>query len=186
MDTACRTRLFVLLGAVLLVAPMARAADRPDGDPHVRPAMPRSGIEQLLAEAIRRSATVRALVEQLDHSNLVVYVRTRPFASHLKTGQLIFVAAAADRRYAVVEIACGEPWNRQLTTLGHELQHAVEIAAAWWIQSSADMAVFYTSAGMSLGFEQGRESFETQAATDVGARVARELNDTSKVGIARR
>jgi hypothetical protein len=185
MDIAFRTRLFVVLGAVLLVAPLVQAADHPNKDPHVRPTTSGAGVEQLLAEAMRRSATVRSLVEQLDRSDLVVYVQTRPFKSRLTTGHLIFVSAAAGRRYVVVEIACGEPWNTQLATLGHELHHAVEIADAEWIQSSADMAVFYTYAGMSVGVEEGGESFETRGATEAGRRVARELNDTSNADSTR-
>jgi hypothetical protein len=185
MDTVFRTRLFAVLAAVLLVAPRARAADHPNEDPHVRPAISGSGVEQLLTEAMRRSATVRALVDQLNRSDIVVYVQPRSFRSGLTRGQLIFVAAAADRRYVLVEIACGEPWNTQLATLGHELQHAVEIAEARWIQSSADVAVFYTHAGMSVDLE-GRESFETRAATDVEERVARELHGTRNARIATR
>ena len=135
------------------------------------------GGQQLLAEDMSRSATVRALVEHLEGSDLIVYVQTRFFTSHSAKGRLIFVSAAAGRRYVVVEIACGESWNTQLSTLGHELRHAVEIADAGWVRSSADMATFYSTAGMQVDFQAGHEAFETLAAQDAGRRVARELAD---------
>jgi hypothetical protein len=108
---------------------------------------------------------------------LVVYIQTRFFTSHSARGRLIFVSAAAGRRYVLVEVACGESWNTQLSTLGHELRHAVEIADAGWVRSPADMATFYAGAGMQISFEAGHEAFETLAAQDAGRRVARELAD---------
>jgi hypothetical protein len=175
MDIASRTRWVVALAALLSIlahAPLAQAADE---DRHVRPTM--RGGQQLLDEDMNRSATVRALVERLERSDLIVYVQTRFFTSHSARGRLIFVSAAAGRRYVVVEVACGESWNTQLSTLGHELKHAVEIADAGWVHSPADMAAFYASAGMQIAFEAGHEAFETLAAQDAGQRVLRELAD---------
>jgi hypothetical protein len=180
MPIASRTRWIVALAALLPIlahATMARAADQPNEERRVRPAMP--GGQQLLAEDMNRSATVRALVERLEGSDLVVYVQMRFFIPHSARGRLIFVSAAAGRRYVVVEVACGESWNTQLSTLGHELRHAVEIADAAWVHSPADMAAFYAGAGMQIDFEAGHEAFETLAAQDAGRRVARELADGS-------
>jgi hypothetical protein len=180
MDIARRTGRIVTLAVLLTILAHARLAQAGDEDRHVRPAMP--GGQQLLDEDMSRSATVRALVEHLERSDLIVYVQTRFFTSHAARGRLIFVSAAAGRRYVLVEVACGESWNTQLSTLGHELRHAVEIADAGWVRSPADMAAFYTSAGMQIAFEAGHEAFETLAAQDAGQRVARELaNGNSRI-----
>jgi hypothetical protein len=175
MEIASRTRWIVALAALLSIlarAPLAQAADE---DRHVRPTM--TGGQQLLDEDMNRSATVRALVERLERSDLIVYVQTRFFTTHSARGRLIFVSSAGGRRYVVVEVACAESWNTQLSTLGHELRHAVEIADAGWVRSPADVAAFYASAGMQIAFEAGHEAFETLAAQDAGQRVLRELAD---------
>ncbi len=175
MDIVSRPRWIVALAALLLILAHAPLAQAGINDRHVRPTM--RGGQQLLDEDMNRSATVRALVERLERSDLIVYVQTRFFTSHSARGRLIFVSASAGRRYVVVEVACGESWNTQLSTLGHELRHAVEIADAGWVRSPADMAAFYASAGMQIAFEAGHEAFETLAAQVAGQRVLRELAD---------
>lgn len=81
----------------------------------------------------------------------------------------------AERRYVLVEIACGDSLHNQLAMLGHELRHAVEIADAAWIRTDADLAAHYRRIGMETAIAD-QQSFETLAAADTGRRVARELN----------
>ena len=56
--------------------------------------------------------------------------------------------------------------------LGHELQHALEIAQAPGVQDEASMRRYYERAGAGRSHERG---FETRAAQDAGRQVRLEL-----------
>jgi hypothetical protein len=151
----------------------ANAEAQPDVETRVR--SDARGVNELLADAARRSPTVRVLIERLQETDVIVYVRPRPFAPQTLAGQLTFVTAADDWRYVLVEIGCTESWDTQLATLGHELQHAVEIGEASWVRSTDDLAAFYRISGSVSSYTPGHETFETNAAIDVGRQVMREL-----------
>jgi hypothetical protein len=82
----------------------------------------------LIRDLVARSATGRELVERLDRSDLVVYVRRRLFTTTMLNGRIGFVRADCSRRYVAIEIAAPRNYVEELASLGHELQHAVEIA----------------------------------------------------------
>jgi hypothetical protein len=159
MGDSIRVRTAALAALLLLITMPVRAAG-PTADPHVRPLVP--GVDRFLAEGMGRSATIRALLERLEHSDLVVYVRQLPFNSSLTTGHLQFIGATPDRRYVMIEIACGESWHVQLAT-------------------NDDLAAYYAHIGLVSGFVEHRESFETLAAIDAGRQVGRELFNAGEV-----
>jgi len=172
MGATRRLRLFAVL--VLTFACSARAfAAQPESAPHIRPLL--TGVDAFVAEGMRRSQTIRSLVARIEQSDLIVYVRARPFNSPLTTGHLQFVGATPGQRFVMIEIACGESWNVQLSTLGHELRHAVEVAEAPWVRSAADLEAHYSRIGFVASFDSRNESFETDAAADAGRHVARDL-----------
>lgn len=166
---------FLFVAALLFLLAIASAASAQDlsPDPHIRPLL--SGVDRFLAEGISRSPTIRTLAERLEQSDVVVYVRARPFASELTKAHLVFITATAERRYVLIEIACGDSLHNQLAMLGHELRHAVEIADAGWIRTEADLVAHYRRIGVETLIAD-QQSFETLAAADAGRRVARELN----------
>jgi hypothetical protein len=158
---------------MLLGAHSARASDAALDDPHVRPLT--SGMSQFFAEGMVRSETIRSLVHRLEESDVIVYLRARPFTSTLTTGHLLFVSATPGRRYVMIEIACERSWATQLATLGHELRHAVEVAEAPSVRSDRGLAAYYSTIGIKTNIGWTHEEYETQAAHDAGIRVAREL-----------
>jgi hypothetical protein len=111
----------------LLALPfVASAHDEPEHLPHLRP-LDRD-MQALVASGMRESSSFRALVEQINASDVVVYIRCgRTLRSGL-SGQLTFVGASAGLRYVVVAIEPEDLVERKIATLGHELMHAVEIA----------------------------------------------------------
>ena len=144
------------------------------GSPRVR------GIDPAAATLIRdltvRSVTGRDLIDQLERSDLVVYVRRRLFTTTLLTGRIGFVAGDCRRRVVAIEIASPRNYVEELSSLGHELQHAVEIAAAPTACDAASLAALYSRIGDPVERDAGRaDSFETQAAADTSIRVRREL-----------
>jgi hypothetical protein len=174
-----RWRWLGFLVMVLGVLTSARVASAQSVEPsHVRPDA--AGLRELLTDAMRRSPTVRRLVGRLERLDLVVYVRSKPFAPGTIAGQLKFVGASDDRRYVLVEIGCTQSLDAQVAALGHELRHAVEIAELSWIRSASDMAAFYKSTGM-LSAAGSRQVFESSAAIAAGQQVARELRDRANV-----
>jgi hypothetical protein len=130
----------------------------------------------LVEDAKAASSTVRALVRRIEQSNLIVYVRCVAFNHASFVGRLVFLSTIGGQRYIVIELRNPEPWHSQAATMGHELQHAVEIADAPWVQNAAGMAHYYRQAGITVGTRP--LTFDTDAAKQVGLRVQRELSAT--------
>jgi hypothetical protein len=142
-------------------APRVRTADR-----HLR---------ALVDAGIAQSASLRALVARLEAADVVVYLRCAPLPAGLD-GQLTFVSAVGGLRYVLVQVAGGHAAHRTISTLGHELQHAVEIAERPAIVDGASLAREYGRFGVP-GVAAGRRAtaFDSAAAIDAGQRIWREL-----------
>jgi hypothetical protein len=125
----------------------------------------------LVARGLARSATFRWLIDEIAQSDLVVYVDLDPYNVRKQDGVLTFVACAGGMRFVEVWLRPTRTDDELVVTLGHELQHAVEVARAPQIVDQASFAAFYRSAGRSDN--PGR--FETAAALEVAARVRAEL-----------
>ena len=130
----------------------------------------------LIRDLVARSATGRELVDRLDRSDLVVYVRRRLFATSMFSGRIGFVRGDCTRRYVAIEIAAPRNYVEELASLGHELQHAVEIAGERDVCGAAALAELYTRIGDPVERWDGMaDSFETRTAFETGIRVRREL-----------
>ena len=148
-------------------------------DPHVRfeDARPR----RLLLEAIPRSPTLRRLIERLNDSDVVVYIRCERLRAGV-VGRLSFVSTADGIRYLKVGAGCVGDRQRQAAVMGHELQHAVEIADRPTIVDTASMQSEYERIGYVNHFAStaGIISFETDLALRVGEQIFRELRNDSE------
>jgi hypothetical protein len=142
-------------------------------DPHVRATA--QGAQRLVDEGAQRSAIVRALIERLEASDVVVYVSEDEGMADGVAGQLTFVSAVGGRRYVRVRIRRQESRDYEVAILGHELQHAVEIAGAPEVIDQPSMANFYSREGTDQSHGQ-RDRFDTQAAIDCGRDVLSELS----------
>ncbi len=166
-----------LLVAVGTIAVTVTLASAPDADraapPHVRGTNADAAL--LLNELVARSPTVRDLVDRLDHSDVVVYIRYVWFPTTTLRGRIGFLTSDKPRRLLAIEIACRHTRTDQLVALGHELQHAVEIAGAASVWDVRSLAAFYTSIGDLTGYAGGSETYETAAAAETGRRVRSEL-----------
>ena len=165
--------LLVTAGAITVTATLASAQDADRAAPRVRGTTADAAL--LLDELVARSPTVRELVDRLDHSDLVVYIRYEWFLSATLRGRIGFLASDKHRRLFAIEIACRYTRTDQLVALGHELQHAVEIADAPSVWDVRSLAAFYTSIGESTAYAGRSETFETAAAAETGRRVRSEL-----------
>jgi hypothetical protein len=144
--------------------------------PHVRAEM--REIRALIADTAERSATFRALLDRLEASDVIVYIRVRQFPSSRLDGRIGFLAGDTTGRYLVIELACPRSTDAQAATLAHELHHATEIADAPWVASPAALARHYRRIGNETEPSGGGQTFETAEAQQVAARVRRELSDS--------
>lgn len=163
-----RTALTIVV--LTFFAALANAGDAPAQArrwTHVRPIT--SSARSLVAEATARSSIVTGLMDDLERSDVVVYVvdgmagiRTDPPAS------LAFLSCAAGVRYVRVQIGrwMTPPWVR-IAELAHELQHAVEVARAPEVKDGDSLGRLYRR----IGWESQRGRFESQEAVTVGFRV---------------
>ena len=133
----------------------------------------------VLASGIDRSPTFRRIVDQLEHSDLIVEVQCAHFAASQLAGRTVLLTAQPGVRYVLVEIACWSPSCPRLEILGHELRHALEIAEEPWVVDSVSLAELYRG----IAFRSEREGlsrtfgqFETEDALDAGERIHRELH----------
>ena len=130
----------------------------------------------LIRDLVSRSATGRELVDQIDRSDLVVYVRRRLFTTTMLNGRIGFLQSDCSRRLVAIEVAAPRNYVEELTALGHELQHAVEIASDSTVCDSASLADLYSRIGdLTIQSTPSEESYETHAAAEIGSRVRREL-----------
>jgi hypothetical protein len=167
-----RIPLVVVLIAFLAVARM-QADDAGEGlKPRIRTTERR--IRALMEEGLRHSPSLRALVARLAAADVVVYLECGRLPARLD-GQLTFVSAAGGLRYVLVQLAWDRPTTRKIATLGHELQHAVEIAERPAIVDRASLAHAYSEFGFVRNSSDHARSFDTVAAVDAGRQVWREL-----------
>ena len=86
------------------------------------------------------------------------------------------MSVAGGRRYLTIGLLTRLPRARQVSILAHELQHAVEIADAPAVVSSASMARYYAGLKYAGVVDPSVEhGFESRAAVTVEQAVAREM-----------
>jgi hypothetical protein len=167
-----RLSVLVVLFPLVALAQPARAGESIDGD-HVRASDVR--IRAAIADGLQRSALFRDLVAELDASDVIVYAQTDCLMPGGLQGRLTFMSKGGDRRYVIVRIASGLTGTAQIAILGHELQHAVEIARARTVVDDESLAAEYRRIGFASGALQGT-GYDSRAAIDAGDRVRSELN----------
>ena len=133
-------------------------------------------MRRLLDAAVLASPSLRALVDRLQQSDVVVYVQCERYAPSRVAGRLTFVSAAGGRRYVVVRLQRLESRAQQIALLAHELQHAVEIADTPAIVDGASLAREYQRLGhVSTWSTTPGIAYDTVAAVEMGRRVLREV-----------
>jgi len=174
MPSSLRRSLPITGVAVLITAALALAQTPATPAPRVRPET--SQTADLLEDLVQRSPTVRDLTAALEQSDVVVYIRHRMFAGSTLNGRTGFVRSDMPTRFLIIEIGCPRSRLEQLVTLGHELQHAAEIAADPTVADPQAMTRYFGRIGVrTLIAATAGATFETAAAQAVEARVRREL-----------
>ncbi len=167
------------LGIAILLAAMAvpiragaRDSDAPtllSPDAHVR-AVDRE-THRLLEGAVACSPTVSRMVTALQASDLIVTIEMRPMQK-IALGDVRIVAATRETRYLRLGLKVPNGHRELLSLLGHELQHAIEVAGAPQVRDAPTLRAYYQRIGWA---EVGDGYFETEAALEAGRVVARDV-----------
>lgn len=165
--------------AMILLATLNGIPSTPPGGPaqaiaarehHIR------GLGALVREWIRIGAsgsqTFNTLLDRLSTSDVIVYVAIVDRIPGGGSGQLSFITATKTVRYLRIELVRGGNTVELVSVLGHELQHAVEIADAPGVRDSRAMAVFYL---LRSGIHAQGTRYDSVEARITGQRVRDEL-----------
>jgi hypothetical protein len=169
------TLAFFLL-PTLTACPTAQSAAR---DPHLRSVE----VELLddLEIGVRVSPTFRHLIARLEESDVVAYLMFDRSLTPNIAGHVSLISAVGGRRYLRISIDRRTAGCQRLAILGHELQHAVEIAEAADAVDQETMASLYRRIGFRSA--NGRQdSFDSRLAIETGQQVRREALAASAAG----
>lgn len=170
-----RTRMHILIAATAVVigAGTSHGAGIDTVSPRVRSTHPY--IRAMIEEAARRSATFRRLVSDIEATDGIVYVEQGVCGHSVHACLALSVTPAGGFRILRVLVdARQRDWN-VMSSIGHELQHALEVLANTRVTTSEGIFIFYQREGVTIG-----DSFETTAAERIGTAVERDVSAFSK------
>lgn len=157
---------------VVVLTSTSVAAGVPDGGPRIRPQDAR--LEQVLKEGIERSSTFKALVEQIEAGDVIVYLATNPLLKPSLSGALTWMTRAGDFRYVRASISPDLLFDETIATVAHELQHATEVIGDASVTDEKTLVALYRRIGLENPHAM-QIGWETIAAQEAGWKVRREL-----------
>jgi|RhiMethySRZTD1v2_1073278.scaffolds.fasta_scaffold04603_15 hypothetical protein len=130
-----------------------------------------AAIESLIAQAMEGSATFRRLVEDIDASDSYVYVN-EGHCGHGVRACFVTVSSSGARRFMWVKVDTHYYTTDAdlMGSIGHELRHTLEAISEPSVRTDTARFFLYERIG-----SHATSAPETQAATDAGATVRREV-----------
>src|SRR5579862_2723772 len=161
-----------LLGAALFVgmAPVTVAIAAADTDATPRVRSSHAYIRAMIIEAGLRSITFRKLVGAIEATNGIVYVEHGVCGHSARACLNLNVTPAADYRILRVLVDSRQPDWDVMSSIGHELQHALEVLSNESLTSAQTVYLYYSRVNPT-----GGDSFETSAAIKAGNSVRNEV-----------
>jgi hypothetical protein len=129
-------------------------------------------LEKLMRRGFRESRTFANLVTRLQRSDVIVYVEGDVRLPGGLEGRMMLLPKTHGHRYVRIQIVLRGAPEDLIAVLGHELQHAVEVAEAVEVENTEMLARLY----QRIGTRGGREVYDTVAAQEAGRTVRRELS----------
>ena len=160
-----RTSLIVIAMLALPMHTFALPPNTGPGGPRVRPDDSRSAA--IVLEGMERSTTLRALIDALEARDVIIYIQMQPLLKGRLAGSVTWVTAAGRFRYIRVSWSPELSTSAAIATLGHELQHALEIASEPSIVSPETLEAFYRSNGINMRAHNGWDTIAARARGDV-------------------
>jgi hypothetical protein len=145
-----------------------------------------AALANLLAVGYAKSPTLRRLVDRLQQSDVIVHIAPRILHSRRVDGTLQFVTRAGGYRYVRITINLPATPKAVIALLGHELQHALEVAEETSVMDRATFEALYRRIGCECGRTAGSISYDTPPAREAGERVLAEMRVAATGWVARR
>ena len=141
-------------------------------DPRVRSASPR--VVAVITEAAAQSKTFRGLVDQIGTTDGIVYVAEGECGHGVHACLLFTITMAGPNRVLRILVDPQKSDRDLMASIGHELQHAVEVLSNRAVRSYAAMYLLYETKCYKC-----RSRFETDRAIRAGDAVRRELRKSA-------
>ena len=129
-------------------------------------------ITRLIAEGVQRSRTFASIVEALGRTDVIVYIQPSRDLPTTISGRLLLLPAVGQFRYLRVQVRANLTARELIALIGHELQHALEVAEDRSVRDTPALVSLYQRIGRPL---RGSHSFDTAAAEATGRQVREEL-----------
>lgn len=120
------------------------------------------------------SAAFRRLVGVIERSDVIVHVEQLILPGDGLAASTRFVTRAGGQRYVRITLYGIWSLNQAISLIGHELQHAGEVATAGWVVDQATCLELFHSIGHRT-CDRRRVCYETDAAIAAGAEVSKDL-----------
>jgi hypothetical protein len=124
---------------------------------------------------LERSRTFKRLVHTIDRTDGIVYVARGTCGFHVRACLVLQVTPSGPNRLLRVLVDARKVNKELVASIGHELQHAVEVLHEVRIRNNHDIYNFYQREGPT---DKGR--FETEAAIQAGLDVLAEMEKSGK------
>jgi hypothetical protein len=153
----------------LAATPVSPSAVLESPTRHVRTTFPYA--QALLRDGFQRSPTFARLLVRLERSDLIVYIESQAALPPGIEGRLLMLSSAHGLRYVLIQIGTGDSQQDAIALLGHELEHANEIADAPGVSDMNGFVALYER----IGIRSGSHQYETKMAQEAGRQIRREL-----------
>jgi hypothetical protein len=129
-------------------------------------------IQRLMIQGVRRSFTFASLVKAVNDTDVIVYIQPTSDLPRSLDGRLLLVPLTTHQRYLRIQIHPGSSSEETIAVIGHELQHALEIAGDPEARTQAGVVALYKRIGL---VNLGVHTYDTVAAQQTGRQVRSEL-----------
>jgi hypothetical protein len=153
------------LACALAATATATATPAGDGRDPSRRIRPTQAVgERLIADGIARSPTFRGLISRLERSDVIVYITVRVDMRPNLGGSLRIMGRSATDRFVHISLNGQHARHMLVALLGHELQHAVEVADAPDVASDEALSGLYRRIGLHVS----GDAWDSRAARETG------------------
>jgi hypothetical protein len=159
----------LVFSTALAITPLTEHAALDSPYRHVR--SQDRAVRGLLKRGFKYSYTFRELMARLEQTDVIVYVEYTPNLPASLDGRMMMLPTAHGQRYVRIQVALRGTPDESVATIGHELQHAIEVAGETAVRDQTAMTALYERIGM----RGGQHVYDTLAAQEVGRTVRREL-----------
>ena len=159
----------LVVASALVVHGPARAQQGSARIPRVRSDVPL--INAAITRGYAQSPSFRRLIETVGNSDGIVHVEEGQCGISIRACLQLWVGVAGPNRFLRIRISTRKaPGCQLVASIGHELQHAIEVLGNPRIRDGLGMFRFF-----DLGGRTSYGTYETDAALEVGMAIEREV-----------